>query len=352
MLVNSFNEWDPLEEVIVGRIDSSTVPEWAITLESTMPSHSWQYFKENGGRSFSQDLLSKAKDELDGFATLLADFGVKVQRPDSIDQSRSFSTPDWRAAGGLYSAMPRDSLLVVGNQIIEAPMAWRNRYFETQAFRRLLKQYFLGGARWIAAPKPELTEPLFNLDYRHPKSDRDMNYAITEFEPVFDAADFARCGRDIFAQQSNVTNRFGIEWLRRHLGSDFNIHILEVRDTHPMHIDATFVPLAPGRIMVNPERIVSLPDIFKNWQILTPPPPITRLDGSFAMCSNWITSNVFMLDERRVFVEKSELPLIKAFESWGFEPIPYSLINFNRFGGGFHCCTLDIRRRGELQCYF
>jgi glycine amidinotransferase len=36
-------------------------------------------------------------------------------------------------------------------------------------------------------------------------------YAITEFEPVFDTADFIRFGRDTVVQKSHVTNDFGID---------------------------------------------------------------------------------------------------------------------------------------------
>jgi glycine amidinotransferase len=33
--------------------------------------------------------------------------------------------------------------------------------------------------------------------------------------------------------------------------STFNeVHEVEVYDTHPMHIDATFYPLAPGKLLV------------------------------------------------------------------------------------------------------
>ena len=52
--------------------------------------------------------------------------------------------------------MPRDVLLIVGDQIIEAPMGWRSRYFEHHAYKSLCKEYFRGGARWISAPRPEL----------------------------------------------------------------------------------------------------------------------------------------------------------------------------------------------------
>ena len=39
----------------------------------------------------------------------------------------------------------------------------------------------------------------------------------TEYEPCFDAADFIRAGKDVFAQRSQVTNYMGLEWMRRHL---------------------------------------------------------------------------------------------------------------------------------------
>jgi glycine amidinotransferase len=71
-------------------------------------------------------------------------------------------------------------------------------------------------------------------------------FVTTEFEPVFDAAEFTRIGKDIFVQRSQVTNEFGIEWMRRHLGSDYNIHVLDFQDKNAMHIDGTFIPLAPG----------------------------------------------------------------------------------------------------------
>ncbi|GAA4080223.1 hypothetical protein GCM10022233_70520 [Streptomyces shaanxiensis] len=93
-----------------------------------------------------------------------------------------------------------------------------------------------------------------------------MRYILTEFEPVFDAADFVRAGRDLFVTRSNVTNRMGIEWLGRHLGPVYRIHEIESRCRTPMHIDTTFVPLAPGKALVNPEYIDvgRLPDVLSN----------------------------------------------------------------------------------------
>lgn len=61
--------------------------------------------------------------------------------------------------------MPRDVLLVVGDELIEAPMAWRSRFFEYRAYRPLIKEYFKHGAKWITAPKPLMANDLYDNEY-------------------------------------------------------------------------------------------------------------------------------------------------------------------------------------------
>jgi hypothetical protein len=85
-------------------------------------------------------------------------------------------------------------------------MAWRSRYFEGHSFKRLFKDYFAQGARWTATPRPELSDQLFDYKWSPPQRGEPLRNMITEFEPVFDAADFIRCGRDLFGIRSNVTN--------------------------------------------------------------------------------------------------------------------------------------------------
>jgi len=59
-----------------------------------------------------------------------------------------------------------------------------------------------------------------------------------------------------------------------------------------------------------------------------------------------------MLDETHMVVEADDVPMQKFAESWGITPVPCPFRWFNSFGGSFHCATTDVRRRGELQCYF
>ncbi len=352
--VNSYNEWDPLEEIIVGRLEGAIIPPYHVTVTYNIPPSTARLYRIFAGIPYNlfPFLINKAQQELDELIHILESEGVKVRRPDIIQGNKRFSTPDWQSKG-FCTACPRDGFLVIGDEIIETPMPWRSRYFEFRAYRNLFKEYFHQGAKWTSAPKPELVDDLYNYDFKPPEKGEPIRYIINEYEPVFDAADFTRCGKDIFVTKSNVTNSSGINWLRRHLGDTYTIHEIESTCPTPMHIDSTFVPLAPGKVLVNPDyiNIDKLPPILKSWDILVGPEP-NPVSGVPSMCSKWISLNVLSLDEKRVIVEKDQETLIKALKDWGFEPIPCPFINYVPFGGAFHCATLDIRRKGELQSYF
>lgn len=353
-VVNSHNEWDPLEEVIVGVLDGAVILPWELALQAVKPAEHVKaaklYHSLQGGKPVPPETYAAAQKQLDGLVHVLESEGVTVRRPEPMDHARPYSTPEWSAPGGNCQANPRDVLIVIGDEIIEAPMSWRSRYFEFFAYRNLVMHYFGQGARWTAAPKPRLADKTYDTGYK-----RGEQYVLTEHEPVFDAADMARCGRDIFIQKSHVTNEFGIEWLRRHLGGQYRLHMVEFGDDRALHIDATFVPLAPGRVMINPDRpIKAMPEILakSDWEILTPPRSTFPKDDPGYLSFRWLSMNVLSLDEKRLIVEASEEPMIQWLKSLGFEPIPVPFRENYRYGGSFHCATVDIRRRGGLQSYF
>ena len=354
--VNSHNEWDPLEEVIIGRLEHAMFPAWNVINNATAPPNEWQAAAAaigGEGAPYPPEMVGAAQKALDNLIHILKAEGVVVRQPDLFDFSQPYATPAWQIPSGFCAANPRDQFMVVGNEIIETPMADRGRYFETWPYRSLFKNYFNAGAKWVSAPKPQLCDPLYDWNYTVPTKEEPMRYMVTEFEPVFDAADFVRCGRDIFCQLSNVTNRMGVEWLQRHLGSDYRLHILQNQSAEAIHIDTTFMPLAPGKVLVSPDyiHIDTLPPILNSWDILVAPEAVPHTT-SLGMVSDWISINVLMLDEERIIVDQKQEPLIKALKGWGFKPIPIDYEAYYPFLGGIHCATLDIRRRGELQSYF
>lgn len=349
--VNSHNEWDKLEEVIVGVMQGAAVPDWDLALEATMPEESYELFKSFSNSRFPVEHYESACLELDGLASMLSKRGIVVTRPDCIDHAKPFATPDWKSSGGLYAAMPRDILLVIGDTIIESPMSWRSRYFEINAYRSLLKSYFSKGAKWISAPRPQLLDCLYNVDYDKLDPRGAESFVIRNDEPLFDAADFIKCGFDIFAQLSHVTNRMGIEWVRRHIDKAYTIHIIEPNDPAPMHIDATFMPLSPGKVLLNPDRMMGVPHVLKDWDVRYSPSSTIPDTHRMYMSSTWVNMNVLALDPSTIVIEAQEHPLGDMLADWGFDVIGVPFRNVMRFGGAFHCVTCDVRRAGGLASY-
>jgi len=354
MKVWSCNEWDPLEEIIVGTVEGAIVPVWSPALESTTPAHAKWFFEEHGGKTFPQEMIEKASVELDGLSKTLESLGVIVRRPEVLDFSKVVTTP-WWSSKGLYAAMPRDVMMIIGDAIVEAPMAWRERYFEIHAYRKLITEYFEAGSKWLVAPQATMSDSFYNSQYSPdtPVIAGVRQFVISEREVAFDAADFVRCGKDIFVQKSNVTNALGIEWVRRHIGSEYQVHEVQFDDLHPMHIDTTIVPLGPGKLMINPAWVKrsQLPKQFDSWEIIEAPEPVMPYDSALYFSSDWLTMNFLSVDEKRIIVEENEAPLIALLEKHGFEPIPIPFRNFYPFGGSVHCATADIRRAGILQSY-
>jgi len=357
--VCSHNEWDPLEEVIVGRAENACVPELTSEVKANCNVSTVPFFKKNGGSYFPKQHLKKAIDEVEEFCNILKQEGIIVKRPDKVDWKIPYKTPDFSNKAGLYGAMPRDILIVIGDEIIEAPMAWRSRYFEFRAYRTLLKDYFKSGAKWTAAPKPQMSDDLYDQSYAI-KSDEERyklaaegKFVTTEFEPIFDAADFVRAGKDIFVQRSQVTNSFGIEWMRRHLGPKYKIHELRFKDPNPLHIDASFVIIGPGLVIVNPDKKCYQTEMFEKagWKLVEAPRPMISSDHPLWFSSKWLSMNILMLDEKRVMCSKIETSTIKMFEKLGIKAIPCDIRHAWSLGGSFHCWTTDVRRRGELKSY-
>ena len=165
----------------------------------------------------------------------------------------------------------------------------------------------------------------------------------------------------------------GIEWMRRHLGDQYKVHELSFKDPNPMHIDATFNIIGPGLAIANPDRPCNQIDMFKKagkitvyligyamntvkaicadtivfpsfvlqqlsvawisvsplmfsiillgWTIVTAPKPVVSDSWPLWLGSKWLSMNVLMLDEKRVLVEKDEIPIQKMFEKLGIECI-------------------------------
>lgn len=311
--VSSHNEWDPLEEVLVGWLDGAAAQTSVIPRDET-------------------------RKELENLAKLLKAEGVTVRRPDAAPHARTFETVDWKERG-FSSACPRDSVLVMGEEILETPLGSRARYYETDAFRTLFLEYFRAGARWTSAPRPELKDDL----YEEPSGAWLENAAppivINEAEPILSAGDVLRCGRDVLTMQTAGTNQAGITWLRRHLGDDYQVRELTPRQQVAGSLDTLLAPLGENEILLRDDAIdpTTLPEALLGRTIRAAPPPSEGGDPAAAM-------NILMLDPKRALVEASQTSMLEALRTWGYDPIPVALGGYAALGGSIRRATVDIRR--------
>jgi len=343
----SCNEWDPLEEVIVGNPLGARFPTAdPSTRLAEFPGRSLAEIPQG---PFPQQVIEETEADLDAFVEVLENEGVAVRRPDTWPHDSGFSTIHWQSQG-YYNYCPRDILLVIGDHIIETPNVIRSRSQESFSYRKLLLDYMKSGAKWYGAPRPMLLDSLFDVDMDKPTPRND--------EPAFDAANVLRLGRDLLYLVSATGNDLGGQWLQTILGEAFRVHFL--KDVYyGSHIDSTFAALRPGLVLCNPGRInaSTLPEMFKQWEVIYSPPMenTDQFDADYlsrSIGSKWIDMNVFSISPDLVVVDRDQKALIKLLEKHGLDVIPLKLRHSKMLGGGFHCVTLDVRRTGTLERYF
>ncbi|MBC7105763.1 MAG: serine/threonine protein kinase, partial [Firmicutes bacterium] len=190
--------------------------------------------------------------------------------------NKPVSTPDWTQLNCHGVNNVRDVTLIHGNYIVEATTCRRSRWYEYLNLRPIFERYFKEDPEMvhIAAPKPRLTDESYVKNYYYyfnnvwtdeEKRQRLYNweFQLTDKEPLWDAADIMRFGKDLFVQASCVTHRPGADWLKRFFGAlGFRVHIVQFdtprepdkpNNYHPWHIDVNLTPLRPGLCLYNPD---------------------------------------------------------------------------------------------------
>jgi len=346
-VVWSCNEWDQLEEVIVGNPLHARFPTADPSTRITeYPDRPLDKIPQG---PFPQWIIDETEEDLNGFVAVLKEAGVTVKRPETWPHEAKFSTINWQSEG-YYNYCPRDIMLVIGDNIIETPNVMRSRAQESFSYRKMMVEYLKSGAKWYSAPKPMLLDSLFDVDLSKPTP--------LDHEPAFDAANVLRMGQDLLYLVSGTGNELGGQWLQTMLGDDFRVHFL--KDVYyGSHIDSTFVALRPGLVLCNPGRIneQTLPGIFKQWEVIYSPPMenTAGFDADYlakSIGSKWIDMNLFSISPDLVVVDRDQTALIKLLEKQGLDVIPHKLRHSKMLGGGYHCVTLDIRRQGTMQRYF
>jgi glycine amidinotransferase len=343
MKVSSYTEWGTLKEIIVG--DIFNITSYNVDLSFKL------FFKKNIHNQFLKDILYFQKKmveqrqvDLDGIAAHLQTLGIKVRRPEKLQEIKKFQTPYFEDHLKPQDN-PRDLTLIYGDEIIETPVLWRGRYFENDLLKMHFREFFKHGARWTQAPRPRMGDKSFAPETLSSES------ASRDYEPMFDAAQCLKFGRSLVMNISNHNHLLGAKWLKKHLEGKANIHLVQLTDHH---IDSMFMPLRPGLMLINredmPRKMHLLPKGLQSWDTIVAPElaGMEEDPAQVALASRNISVNVLPLTETAVmiFAKERELaaPLARLIEARGMDVEIVRLRHARIFGGGLHCVTLDTLR--------
>ena len=307
-MIHSYNEWDSLKEVVVGTADFANWPTDDPVFAKESEKTTWTETPVPSG-PVPDWIIDEANEDLDLLSKTLEDLGVIVHRPKFIN---------YQKLQGMYNYCPRDRLLIAGDTIVDGSMMYPCRNQEIENYYRL-----------IADAKNILTMP------------RDQGM-------VLDAANICRLGDTWLFLESASGNRAAYDWLTRKFR---NINIELVNFYSGVHIDSTIAPLREGLVLLNASRVNedNCPKAFQDWEkiYITEDQIVAQDFYQYPYASKWIAMNMLVLDPETVIIDAAQTELITILKSKGIDSIPLTLSHSRTLGGGFHCVTLDIRRRHD-----
>lgn len=364
MSVNVYTEWGKLKEIVVGTVVDLLADSARDSVDLSFKLFYHQNIKDQilkNSVDLQKRLIEQRQEDLDALARYLEKQDIRVHRPQKLPDLAEFKTPVFTARPRPMDN-PRDLILIVGDMIIETPVLNRARFFETDLLKPTLQRYFLGGARWICAPRPTLQEKAF--DFSFVKSDPGrQDFSMYEnhpeaFEIMFDAAQVLKLGRHLLMNVSTENHRLGAKWLQGAVGESFKVVTVEVTDHH---IDGMIMPLRPGKMLISPAmkaKLHLLPKPLQKWDAIEFDDPENTAydDDSLLLASANISANVLSLDPENVLVfsptGKPPLSLTRNLEKHGFNAHVVQLRHSRVFDGGLHCATLDTVRQDRLEDFF
>ena len=305
-MICSYNEWDQLEEIVVGTAHfanwPSNDPVFALESQKT----TWHETPVPSG-PVPNRIIDEANEDLDRLTLTLEELGVTVHRPKMIN----FQKQD-----GMYNYCPRDRLLIYGNTIVDPAMMYPCRDMETEA----------------------LEEVIYRADtvLRMPR-DQDM---------VLDAANVLRLNDRMLFLESASGNKRAYSWLSKQF-PDVTIELCNFYSG--VHIDSTIVPLREGLVLLNATRVneKNCPQVFKDWEKIYIDDVYEQDFYQYPYASKWIALNMLVVNPSTIICDRSQMNLIKILEQHKFTVIPLELRHSRTLGGGFHCVTSDLNRKTQ-----
>lgn len=303
MKIHSFNEWDPLRSVVVGRADHANWPTKDPVFRSESERTLWKETPLPSG-PVPDWIIQEANEDLDELAGVLKSLNVEVLRPGDLD---------FQELDGMYNYCPRDRLLVYGDTVVNPAMMYPCRDMEIECYKDIAD----AADNYVFMPRHE--------------------------GMTLDAANIARLNDKWIFLESASGNRAAYDWLCTQFPT---VDIELVNFYAGVHIDSTIVPLREGLVLVNGSRVTTenLPRVLKDWEVIYCNHVEEQGFFQYPYASKWIALNMLVVNPHTIIVDKNQPMLIDFLEKNQFVVVPMQLRHSRTLGGGFHCVTLDLHR--------
>lgn len=304
------------------------------------------------------EILIEHEEEIENLDKVLTDLGILVRHQEPYNYITPFSTPYWKAYTR-PSDNPRDQMIVIGDTFVETPPVVRDRYFENDAWKKHIYGYFNAGSNWINAPRPMMLKNSLKIINKQDELDKIGEHYPLELkcqEMMFDGAQICKVGKDILMNVVTKGDEIGFKWISR-LFPQYRWHKLNLGPTTD-HLDGEFAIIKPGLLLVTP-RIVNnpsfLPKFMQKWDMIPLSDKCLPIEDTelakYNLASETIYVNILTVKPNVVIISDAATETIKMLEKHKVECICVKYNYMRLFGGGIHCSTLDIRRKGELEDY-
>jgi hypothetical protein len=342
-LISSFTSWQPLEEVIVGRVYT---PEY------------FNYIQNTTVKSQLARILDESNEDLDNLSSIINQFGAVVRRPELPDlKNWEFKVTATKSVP-LPPLTPRDWQITLGEKLL--------RILNVSQMDNICDIYKNADPTCIINPH----SPMFN--YNHP-----LVHAV--------ASCIVRVGTDIFFDNSEWMTDTHMIWIKDNVLDDrYRVHRAKTNG----HGDAVFAILKPGVIISSMHDVdIDYQDSFPGWEVckideatisaaievgkfksdsfngrwyvpgVDPTSEFANfVDTYLNKWTGFVKETVFdvnclVLDEQHVIFSSYNKEVFEFCKSHNIEPIISPLRHKYFNDGGISCCTQDIRRRGGLETY-
>jgi hypothetical protein len=339
-VINSYSEFQPLQEIVIGQ---------------GYPPDYFDFVTDSESRDCLQQIFTEIEEDFQHLIQTLESFNVTVVRPQLVSKQQ-FQTSALQGHHMLPPLTPRDRQHVYGQQLV--------RFSNYDIFNSIFDHY-------------QQLAPDSVVDVFRATPDHVLNGA--------NASCIFRMGRDVWFDESEWLTAEQSNWVEQNILTDSRYRF------HRMHTDGhgdcVFAVLKPGVILTSyHDDGVNYRQDFPGWNIHRVTSPSIQRFAEFrnhhhpggtwwvpekhnvpqfrdyvnTYLTEWVGAvhesvfdvNCLSIDPQHVIFGCYDANVFDYCRKNDIEPILCDIRHRFFFDGSVHCCSLDIRRQGDMEDYY